>query len=260
MLNFNYKMSTNISSQINSFLSFPVNLGDLFSPNNQGSFPNNTQFLSMGPGLYIIICSTTNKVYFGESSSVVHRLGTHFDDLIAGKHECTQMQEDWAKYGHSNFIFASLSVGPQWSSTLLRRETETKLVVFNQNIVYNKSVGGSIPKKQADIFCKVVSYKSTVYRSIADASRKTGVSKTHIGRLLRDPQNKDWEYASDPNSVIDESLIINAEKSKKVKVGDKIYRSIRDASKMTGIPRRTLQRRLESTKLEHADISYVVDE
>ena len=103
---------------------------------------------------------------------------------------------------------------------------------------------------------KIGKGKGTVYPSIAEASRKTGVSETHIRRLVRDPQNTFWQYVND-TSGFNDTNIINIEKAKTVKVHGKIYRSIREASNDTGIARRTLQRHLESNKPEHAYATYV---
>lgn len=110
-------------------------------------------------------------------------------------------------------------------------------------------------KKKSDIYAKVVSYKGVVYGSISAASHKTGVSGTHIRRLIRDPQNTDWTYVGDPN-ILEESNIVNIKKSKPIMVHNVVYRSIRNASLSTGIKRRTLGRHLESNKPEHAYVTY----
>lgn len=240
-----------------------VDFGDLIKTTpltqNSGPPPQSLQYLNMGPGLYAIRCSASNKIYFGESSNVVHRIGTHFDDLVQGKHECKEMQEDWVKHGESSFTFVSLTLGQEWIDATVRREAETKLLLLNKNIIYNQSIAGSTPKRIVNNYHKVVSYKGTVYNSIAEASRQTQVSETHIRRLLRTPSNTDWQYVVNPESesVLDDSLIINVHMAKKVKIGDQVYRSIRQAAFASGMSRRTLQRRLDSSKPEDAHITYV---
>jgi len=201
---------------------------------NLSSSFDNSQFLNMDSGLYAIGCNTTGKVYFGESDNVVYRLGNHFKYLVRQMHECRELQDDRILYGEANFSFISLSVGPQWKNTTVRRNAETKLVTLNQNKIYNQSIGGSTPKKKSDIYAKVVSYKGVVYGSISAASRKTGVSGTHIRRLISDPQNTDWTYVGDPN-ILEESNIVNIKKSKPIMVHNVVYRSIRNASLSTGI-------------------------
>ena len=210
----------------------------------------------MGPGLYGIYCSAKGKVYFGESQNVVYRLGTHYDDLVAKKHECRELQENWNLHGETSFSFISLSVGPQWKNVTVRRDAETKLVKLNINQVYNQSIEGSTPKKESDLYRKPVKYKGIQYPSIAEASRITGVAETHIRRCARDPQNTDWQYATDPN-ILDKANIINIEKSKKVRVHGVEYRSIREAAAATNICRSTIRRHANSNKPEHAYVSVI---
>jgi group I intron endonuclease len=218
--------------------------------------PEESQSLTMGPGLYAVICSAAKKVYFGESALVVLRLGRHFQQLAAGNHECQEMQKDWVTYGPSSFSFISLSIGPQWTSSTNRIEMETKLILDNKDSVYNQSIAGSTKKKPSDIYKKAVRYKDSTYPSIAAAHRATGISPTHIRRLVHDSQNLEWSYAENPN-MLDESNIVNLDQAKMVKIGDKVYRSIRQAAKETSISRRTLSRYLDSTKPEHSHITYV---
>jgi hypothetical protein len=260
VLNCNSNLFNNAYSKPTNTFPFPINISDLFekpiSDTNTNLFPNNSQNISMGPGLYFIGCSINQKVYFGESENVVKRLGQHYGDLRSGKHDCKELQNDWSLHSEADFHFISLSVGQQWGDTALRQSYETKLVLLNQEKTYNQSIAGSTPKKPTDIYQKVVSYKGVMYPSIAAASRATMVSETHIRRLLRDSNNNDWKYAIDPNSLI-ESNIINTAKSKPVMVHGVRYRSVRDASRTTGICRRTLQRHLDSDKPENSYAQYI---
>ena len=296
VLNCNSNTQNTALPQPNTLFPFPVNQGDIFpqprNGTNPGSSDNEPQHLNMGPGLYAIVCGKSHKIYFkvwalptlmpsqskigkgGESENVVKRLGLHYAELVGGKHECKELQEAWSSNGKESFSFLSLSVGPQWVNITARQKAEDQLIKLNPTIVYNQSIAGSTPKKQSDIYRKLVSFKvwalptlmpsqskigkgkGTVYPSIAEASRKTGVSETHIRRLVRDPQNTFWQYVND-TSGFNDTNIINIEKAKTVKVHGKIYRSIREASNDTGIARRTLQRHLESNKPEHAYATYV---
>lgn len=116
----------------------------------------------MGPGLYVIVCSKTGKIYFGESENLLYRLGMHYKELVKGKHECKQLQEDWNSHGLANISFVSLSVGPEWDNTTTRRNAETKLIQQNFNIVYNLSIAGSVPKQNSDIYKKRLATKVLV--------------------------------------------------------------------------------------------------
>ena len=222
MLNYNYNIFNNASSSAGDLFPFPVDLGDVFLKKTDPGFESGPaakppQSLNIGPGLYAIICSATNKIYFGESVNVVTRLGGHFDDLVAGVDESVEMQNDWNEHGQSSFTFISLSVGQHWIETPVRCQAETRLIQLNIHCVYNRAIAGSTPKRPADIYRKVVSYKGTVYKSIAEASRQTGVSETHIRRLLRDQRNEDWEYVRGSDNELNDSLIINIDAAIKVK-------------------------------------------
>ena len=107
--------------------------------------------------------------------------------------------------------------------------------------------------------------KDTTYHSIVAASfyplvkkgKATGFSETHIRRMLRDPNSENWSYES--NQPIIQENLINIGKGYKVKVHNQIYRSIREASGQTKIPRKTLTRHLNSSSPEHSYASYVED-
>jgi hypothetical protein len=266
VLNFNsltkYKALNNVLLQINpsTLFPFPVNLGDVLSQPNYDIDPQlpkgNIQDLKMGPGLYAIVCSNSGKLYFGQSENVVQRLGSHYGQLVGNKHECKDLQKDWATHGEESFSFLSLSVSPKWANTTVRQQAEDQLITLNPTIVYNQSIAGSVQKKLPDIYKKQVSFKGTIYSTIAEASRKTYVSETHIRRLIRDPKNTDWQYVGD-QSHFGNADIVNIDKALSVMIHGQIYRSIRDAAKATGIARRTLQRHLESDKPEHLYATYV---
>jgi group I intron endonuclease len=101
----------------------------------------------MGPGVYAICCNVNGKVYFGESSNVVHRLGNHYNNLEEQTHECTELQQDWNFYGKATFSFISLGVGSEYKDIKIRRDYETELININLNKVYNQAINGSTPKK-----------------------------------------------------------------------------------------------------------------
>ena len=42
-------------------------------------------------GLYKISCLKNNKVYIGESSNVLSRLGRHVDNLENNRHDCLRI-------------------------------------------------------------------------------------------------------------------------------------------------------------------------
>lgn len=48
--------------------------------------------IPLGPGLYMIICKKNKKIYFGESSNVLARLGIHYRSLEDKTHDCHTLQ------------------------------------------------------------------------------------------------------------------------------------------------------------------------
>ena len=199
-----------------------------FNPGNNNNFnpntPNNTTVFTMGPGIYAIIVrrsdpslGETEKMYIGESSNVALRLGQHWSDLSKKKHECQGLLEDWLLFGPDNFTFISLSVGPQWNEQKVRLAAEAELLRLNLTLIYNKSIAGSTQKKQSDSYCKSVKFENQVFPSIADASKVTGVSETHIRRLIRDPQNLQWSLTDTTQTLIDDN-IVNIGKAKRLKL------------------------------------------
>jgi GIY-YIG catalytic domain/NUMOD1 domain len=224
------------------------------SINQHNNGPVQNWVIPMGAGLYAIFCISTNKVHIGHSDNIAGRLGVHYTELIKGRHECAEMQLDWNKYGETNFKFIVLSVGSQWDSKKVRIQSETTLISDNKENVYNKSVGGSTPKRQADLYKKQVRHGTVLYPSIAAASRDTGISEMHIRRCLRDPNNTEWSYES---NILEESNMVNMNKARKVKVKGVIYRSVKAAAKETQISARTLTRWLKSPLPEYDDYTYV---
>lgn len=51
------------------------------------------------PGLYKITCLKNNKIYIGQSSNVLSRLGRHVDNLEKDRHDCLELQNDFNEYG-----------------------------------------------------------------------------------------------------------------------------------------------------------------
>lgn len=250
------------SSKIVDLHGFTLTLSNEFlktSDPNNGFLPDSSQSISMGPGLYAIICVSTNKVYIGESGNVVERLRGHYGQLNKSSHETKEMQNDWTKYGQSSFRFLSLSVGPQWAQSELRRKVEAELVSLNIKSAYNQSIAGSTKKKSADIRCKPVIHKGTYYPSIAAAHAATGVSETHIRRLARNESNTDWQFAFDPEADISSLPIVNRDKGRPIKIRGVIYKSLRQAEREIGELRSTITRRAKSANPEFDDYTFLTE-
>jgi hypothetical protein len=193
--------------------------------------------VSQGPGLYAILCTKKNKIYFGESANVLLRLGRHYHYLQTGMSDCSSLQKDFNLYGESFFCFYILSIGPQWSDVQTRREKE-ELISANKGKVYN-----SEEYNQSSIYRKLVKLKDQIFESIAEASRQTGIPKTTVRRNCNNPKNLDWSFIE---TLQTDEYIINMNVANPVSVNGKFYRSERLAAKETGMNRRSLGRFLDS--------------
>jgi hypothetical protein len=239
------------------------NLGDVFSQSQNPiefgpSDKNQPQYLNQGPGIYLISFQNGTKVYVGQSDSVVSRLGSHYDQLIKGRHECKTLQNDWNQYGEDQFQFINLSVGPQWKDLKLRIEAESKLTSLNANIVYNEVIGGRRPKKPSDLFKKPVSYKGQVFASRAEARRITGVPDSTIKRRCDDPTNLDWQNVDLPDATSDLNMV-GMTSSRPIMAYGRFYRSKRFVASELVIGRKRLgsEKQLNDPK---SDIRYATNE
>lgn len=192
----------------------------------------------MGPGLYVIHCIPINKFYIGQSGNASYRLGRHYENLLVNRSDAKELQEDWNKYGQENFSFIVLASGPAYADENIRLDMEKKLIDLNVGSIYNIAKLSHHGRKVQ------IRWKNTIFNTIAEASRVSGVSKTQIARLAKDPDVSDWERIAD--NIEDSSLGLNSEKSKILSVDGVLYRSMRDAAKQLNISRRTIGRRLEN--------------
>lgn len=192
----------------------------------------------MGPGLYIIHCTLINKFYIGQSGNASYRLGRHYENLLVNKSDAQELQENWNKYGQDNFSFIVLASEPAYADEKIRLDMENKLIDLNVGSIYNIAQLSHHGRKVR------IRWKNKIFNTIAEATRASGVSKTQISRLAKDPLVSDWERIAD--NTADSSLGLNSEKSKRVSIDRTLYPSIRDAAKQLNISRRTIVRRLEN--------------
>lgn len=209
---------------------------------NVGEFnfnlPQPPSVVPMGPGLYVIHCLFNNKYYIGQSTNAAYRLGRHYENLRANKSDSKELQEDWNKYGASNFQFIVLASGPPYSDEKTRLKIEKSLISLNSNSIYNVAIASHHGRKAR------IRWKGTVYESIAAASRASKISETQIGRLADNPSVTEWERI--PDDPFDDSLVLNSESSKRISIDGITYRSIKNAAEQLPISRRTISRRLEN--------------
>lgn len=135
------------------------------------------------PGIYELECTVTGKSYFGESTSVLERLGRHYRHLHEGKRmtDAPELQKDWNHYGPSAFIFRILLSGTEWTSKVARRRQELHYITTNSTRVYNRYPAAPSTHR---LPCCI---DGMSYRSVAAAARTVGISESEIRRRLENP-------------------------------------------------------------------------
>ena len=162
--------------------------------------------------------------YYGHSENVLYRLGRHFNDLQAGRHDNSELQTHWLQYGRDAFEFRTLELGTAWKSKHARVAREKEYFQATAEMrLYNK-----FPVQTGNIRIEVI-LEGQSYRSAAEAARALGVSETTLSRLIR---------------TIDKKKRLS--QSKPLSVGSEHFESIAQASKVLNLARSTIVRRLNN--------------
>lgn len=140
-------------------------------------------------GIYEIICLTNNKVYVGESTNVLSRLGRHSDNLENNRHDCFELQQDFNKYSKTNFVFRVLELKTEFQIEAKRKMAEEKHIKKLKPIFrYNKE------KNQTwNFWSQRVLIKETIYQSLREAAVSLKESRTNIMRKMKDSNNLDYQ-------------------------------------------------------------------
>jgi hypothetical protein len=75
-----------------------------------------------GPGVYTISCTSTKRIYVGESGNVRDRMRNHFAELVQGNHGNRPLQMDFRTYGPKAFV---LGVVGKYADATVRKAVET---------------------------------------------------------------------------------------------------------------------------------------
>nr|YP_009184719.1 putative GIY YIG homing endonuclease [Oogamochlamys gigantea]YP_009184758.1 putative GIY YIG homing endonuclease [Oogamochlamys gigantea]ALO62834.1 putative GIY YIG homing endonuclease [Oogamochlamys gigantea]ALO62841.1 putative GIY YIG homing endonuclease [Oogamochlamys gigantea] len=170
------------------------------------------------PGLYMIHCSLNDWRYYGESSNVSGRLSSHRSMLNRGIHPNRGLQMDWEKYGEENFSFIVLYLGQQWEIAEIRRGKEMELIVLDREICYN-ILEGSPGEKSGE--------KNPFWNRVHRPETKKKISEAMKG--LPFGHTKD-------------------ELGLKVSIHGIVYPSIAEASRQTGMARKTIRQKVHDPK------------
>lgn len=174
------------------------------------------------PGLYMIKCNLTNGRYYGQSKNVSARLASHKSLLTRKIHPNTKLQEKWNLHGEKNFSFSVLFIGSQWESTQSRETKETELIISHRELSYNVLESSSRPKNFNPFWKK----------------SHTSETKKKISQALKNR----------PNHLL----------GKKISINHIYYPSIAEASRQTGMARKTIRKRInDPDELNYVEVDKV---
>lgn len=138
-------------------------------------------------GVYCIRCLQNNKVYIGESGSLLERAARHFSLLKNGYHESALLQKDFLLYGSKFFQFEIIYFE---KNAKKRRLLEQELI---QKQLPKKcySVTNGFKTNQLQL-SQQISINGKIYDSIKQAEQFTKLSKSSIIRRLNNPDDSKY--------------------------------------------------------------------
>jgi len=114
-------------------------------------------------GVYCIENLFNGKKYIGQTKNLCQRGSFHLALLQAGRHHCSDMQEDYDKYGIKNFVYRVLWVCS--GSSLFLKENEYIKKFNSVENGYNSTYGG-------ETGCKFInSFPRDIQKSIASIKK-----------------------------------------------------------------------------------------
>lgn len=195
---------------------------------------------SLKAGLYKITCKSSNdgagKHYIGCSNHVVRRLNAHKNQLRLKIHECKQLQEDFNKYGETNFFFEKLLFGAGAEKELLLDLETAILLTLPEELRYNQYTNwrlrGSVNNS---FFGKSHNAEAREAQSEAKKNKPSSFkncSQTNTVKELISQQNKGQS---------------SKERRKPLYIDSVFYESVSEAHERTGLARRLIRERCHST-------------
>jgi len=106
------------------------------------------------PGIYVILCLQTKKIYVGETNNLKNRFSDSRKMLHNGNHTCKELVQDVQKNGIHQFCFIPIYFGAEWDNLNTRIDAEKKLILFNHLIVYNTQHAAKIKQKREHLRLK----------------------------------------------------------------------------------------------------------
>lgn len=200
------------------------------SRENNGNYNSNEKFvarilstsfplaaLPCAPGLYALVNRRTGSIYIGESVDILQRVRSHRSMLERGEHFCQDLQADFDNYGIESFEVSILVQGPEYQDKAVRREREKTYIAGlpsekRYNIVDRQEERNSFAGKS----------HSLDFRERLSAERK-GIPNTALGRPIVIPPFRTRKGNAHEGGT---------------------FASIAEASRVTGMARRDIRRRI----------------
>ena len=192
------------------------------------------------PGLYKITCFKTNKIYIGESSNVLNRLGRHANDLEKNRHDCSELQNDFNRYGKRCFKFESLKLELNRTERKKRELNYINCLPLEQR--YNQVVfSKTFPAKSVMIH-------GLFYSSLSQAARVLKESRTNLVRKCKSDHYKNYTFWQPEQQLKTPQKNYSFKKSTACFVDNVFYSSLSQAGKALKISHKTVKNRIESHK------------
>lgn len=190
----------------------------------ENSVPNRIQPRKQS-GIYMVRCIQNDWRYYGESKNVSGRLSSHRSLLNRKIHPNVALQVDWNTYGSENFDFIILFMGESWDILSVRKGKELELIILDRALSYNilegisrpgeknpfwgklqteetkKKISEALKGRPNDRLGRKISVLGTIYPSLAEASRKTGIARKTIRKKLEDLQDTKFFAVGDSGTV-----------------------------------------------------------
>lgn len=161
------------------------------------------------PGLYMIRCLVNDKRYYGESKNVSGRLASHKSYLNRNIHGCRELQHDFQTYGIDLFEFVVLFMGSSWQNREDRLVRESMLILQDRELCYNFLTNHNSRENEKNPFWGR-SHSEETKKLIGDSMRN--IPKDALGKAIQ--------------------------------LDGQIYPSLAEASRATGMARKTIRKKL----------------
>ena len=170
-------------------------------------------------GIYIIICTKTNKYYIGYASEINSRFRHHKSTLKNNTHKNTYLQRAWNKYGEENFRFEVLERCHKNQLCFLEHWWVIVLGARNPKYGYNLAPTNSkqIAGNNRESALKGVKTRRQNGKHLLTAETKKKIGNANRGRKMSDLMKKKLSIANKGKKLSEKHInIISEIHSKKV--------------------------------------------